>query len=267
MSVIAIIDAMRAAGCDEATILRAVEVSERERADRVRQQSRERQRRKRLKDQEAVTDVTRDERDERDTKEKAPHTPQKENNTPQAPLKGGISPHDISAAVEIYHAECPDLPKVEKITDKRRRALAARLRDCGGLGGWRSICRRAGATPFLHGENDRGWQGNLDFLTREQSVTRLMEGVYDRSGGKQSRLGGSHRRTPASEQRKSAWLSALDELGDGPGGHERSQRSGGDPRSDGGSERLIGPDQPEGRSGPDRTALRVVSAGGFQRER
>lgn len=134
------------------------------------------------------------------------------------------------SALEIYHAECPDLPKVQKLTAKRKSALAARLRDVGGLEGWREACRRASASPFLAGENERGWRADFDFLTRESSFTKLMEGAYDRKPTHQlvQKGGASERGRAASEQRKSAWLDAVEELDGGAGGDERPERPGGD---------------------------------------
>lgn len=33
-------------------------------------------------------------------------------------------------------------------------------------------------TPFLCGENDRGWKANLDFLLQPKSFTKILEGSY-----------------------------------------------------------------------------------------
>lgn len=35
-------------------------------------------------------------------------------------------------------------------------------------------------SPFLCGENDRGWKAGLDFLLQPSSFTKMIEGTYDR---------------------------------------------------------------------------------------
>lgn len=169
-----------------------------------------------------------------DAKEKSPQTPLKEN-TPPVPLKGDLPP--TAEALEIYHAECPDFPKVQKLTAKRRAALLARLRDVGGLDGWRAACRRAAQSPFLTGDNDRGWRADFDFLTRERSFTKLMEGAYDRkpSGPRSPSGGGSPDRYRASaDTQQSAWLRAVEEPGGGGESDGGPERPGGDPAGYGG---------------------------------
>lgn len=36
-------------------------------------------------------------------------------------------------------------------------------------------------SPFLCGENDRGWKAGIDFILQPSSFTKLIEGTYDRS--------------------------------------------------------------------------------------
>jgi len=74
------------------------------------------------------------------------------------------------------------LPPVQKTTDARRRKLRARLKDCGGLEGWKAALEKIEATPGLLGANDRKWRANIDFLLSEGPFTRLMEGAYDHWG-------------------------------------------------------------------------------------
>ena len=100
-------------------------------------------------------------------------------------------------AVDAYNsqAEITGWPKVQKITAKRRAAIRARLKDVGGLDGWRMALEKAAASPMLCGANSRGWIANFDFLTNQSSFTKLMEGNYDQRkstdslGGKQSSNG------------------------------------------------------------------------------
>lgn len=95
---------------------------------------------------------------------------------------------DIAAAVSAYNlaAESAGWPKVAVMSKARRSALKARLRDAGGLTGWEFALSRAKDSPHLCGQNDRGWVANFDFLTRQSSFAKLMEGNYDnrtRQGG------------------------------------------------------------------------------------
>lgn len=71
------------------------------------------------------------------------------------------------------------LPEAQGLSRKRRLALKGRLRDCGGITGWRIAMDRVRASPFLRGENDRGWRASLDFLLKPESFAKLMEGAYD----------------------------------------------------------------------------------------
>lgn len=88
-------------------------------------------------------------------------------------------------------AERHDLPVAQRLTDARRRKLGARLKDCGGLDGWKAALAKVEATPGLLGANDRGWRADIDFLLQEKSFTKLMEGSYDhwgQRGGQQRTL-------------------------------------------------------------------------------
>lgn len=95
---------------------------------------------------------------------------------------------EAAQAVEEYNqaAESVGWPKVQKITKPRISAINARLAECGGLEGWRVALAKARASPFLTGDNDRGWRADFDFLTKAQKFTQLMEGKYDRTDRKSS---------------------------------------------------------------------------------
>ncbi|WP_102858284.1 YdaU family protein [Phaeobacter inhibens] len=88
---------------------------------------------------------------------------------------------EIAEAVNDFNvaAGASGWPKVKVLSKARRSALAARLRECGGLDGWRVALEKARGSPHLCGQNDRGWVANFDFLTRQSSFAKLMEGNYD----------------------------------------------------------------------------------------
>ena len=91
---------------------------------------------------------------------------------------------DLLWAIDIFNCMAKEarIPTVQRLTDKRRRALRQRLAECGGLEGWKAACERVRSSRFLTGDNDRGWRANIDFLLRQSSFTSLMEGAYQ-SGG------------------------------------------------------------------------------------
>lgn len=98
---------------------------------------------------------------------------------------------DVIEAINAYNAiaDKAGLPIAQRITDKRKSAVKARLRECGGLDGWHSALAKLEASDWCCGRADRsdGWKADLDFLTQSKSFTRLMEGFYDNRSGHQKR--------------------------------------------------------------------------------
>lgn len=90
---------------------------------------------------------------------------------------------DLNEAVRAWNdmAARIGLAQVQRVTEPRRRALKARLAECDGIEGWHAALAKIEASPFLTGNNDRGWRADFDFVTRESSFTKIMEGKYDRS--------------------------------------------------------------------------------------
>lgn len=133
-----------------------------------------------------------DKKEKSTKKEKTPHSPKKNPSLREGQKERGFpqsdEPDEVSQAVELYNGAAHELglPACQKITKARRSSLANRLKDCGGLDGWREALSRIRQSPFLIGHNDRGWKADIDFLCRESRFTRLMEGGYSDSkqGGK-----------------------------------------------------------------------------------
>lgn len=111
------------------------------------------------------------------------------------PLEGGeemrdAQSDDLSEAVAIFNevAARTGWAKVQKLTDARKARLRARLKDAGGLDGWREAMTKAEASAFLTGQTN-GFRPGLDFFLQESSFVKLMEGNYDNRSG----LGGPAR--------------------------------------------------------------------------
>ncbi len=90
------------------------------------------------------------------------------------------SADDLVSAVEGYNAVAKKLalPLAAKLTDERKRKLRQRLRE-HGLEAWRLCLVKLAGNRWMHGENDRGWRADFDFLLQSKSFIRLLEGGYD----------------------------------------------------------------------------------------
>lgn len=84
------------------------------------------------------------------------------------------------AAVAAYNAmaEKAGLPKAQLLTDKRRKSLAHRLQECGGIDGWKAAMDKVAASSFLTGKKT-DWRADFDFVLQAKSFTKIMEGSYD----------------------------------------------------------------------------------------
>jgi uncharacterized protein YdaU (DUF1376 family) len=125
-------------------------------------------------------------------------------------------PEEIEDAVTAYNAVAAEVgwPLVQVFSKARRSAIKARLAECGGMAGWLDALARARGSPLLTGQNDRGWTADFDFLTRQSSFAKLMEGSYDPRPARNGRLaeGRPNRPDPALEQ-----IARLAGIGQAPG--------------------------------------------------
>ena len=87
----------------------------------------------------------------------------------------------LSDAVAIYNQTADEVgwPKAQKMTPARSQALKARLRDCGGIDGWRFAMDKGKASDFLSGRATGSTPATFDWITKQANFTKMMEGNYD----------------------------------------------------------------------------------------
>lgn len=88
---------------------------------------------------------------------------------------------ETADAVRLFNetAQAQGWPQVRTLSKQRKAALRARLKEADGLTGWQAALARAAASDHCNGHNERGWVCNFDFLTRQSSFAKLMEGNFD----------------------------------------------------------------------------------------
>lgn len=110
--------------------------------------------------------------------------PLQENSTkpiPPSPPKGGSVPHgEIDLAIEAYSgmAKRSGLAVPRIVSDVKRAKIASILKT-HGMPIWLEAVEKIGASSFCHGDNERGWKADLEFMLQAKSFARILEGHYD----------------------------------------------------------------------------------------
>jgi hypothetical protein len=92
-------------------------------------------------------------------------------------------PHE--KIVGLYHQILPLLPAVKDWNETRRRALQARWKEAEKrqtLAWWEKYFLAVKDTPFLCGENNRGWRANLEWLVQRRNLVKIIEGGFENRG-------------------------------------------------------------------------------------
>lgn len=83
--------------------------------------------------------------------------------------------------IDLYHKILPELPRVAKLTDKRKKQIKARFFESDktqSLDWWQGFFENVRTSQFLLGVNNRGWKADIDFLTTESKFIKICEGGY-----------------------------------------------------------------------------------------
>lgn len=112
-------------------------------------------------------------------------------------------------AEDLYNiaAKTRGWPQARALSPQSRKKLNARIRELGGIEGWKDLLRTAGRSPHLCGRNDRGWTVSLPWLLSPTNVEKVMNGAYLVNGAREEH---QRRTTP-----RSAVEQVLMEVGDG----------------------------------------------------
>jgi len=93
---------------------------------------------------------------------------------------------DFEKLIETYHTLCPLMPKIKALTKARKISILARNSEYGKNAIY-EVLKKAGASKFLNGENDRQFKANFDWIFSPSNFVKVMEGNYDESRKKPPR--------------------------------------------------------------------------------
>ncbi len=93
---------------------------------------------------------------------------------------------DYQNIVEQYHSLCPSLPRVIKLTPKRKTAIKARVNEYDKTT-LIDVFKKAEASNFLSGRDGK-WRGaTFDWILKASNFLKIVEGNYDERPTKNNR--------------------------------------------------------------------------------
>ena len=85
-----------------------------------------------------------------------------------------------SMIVELYNTICTSFPKVTVLSEKRKKAIVARLKSMNyTLEAFRTLFEKAEMSEFLKGRNNRNWRATFDWLIADGNMAKVLDGNYD----------------------------------------------------------------------------------------
>jgi hypothetical protein len=104
--------------------------------------------------------------------------------------------------IDCFHESCSGLPKVQIVTQSRRKSINARICDYG-IEKVKEVIKLAGESKFLAGNNRNEWTADFDWILKPTNFVKILEGNYkdkDINNGKSNyQTGATGNNTPAQQ--------------------------------------------------------------------
>ena len=79
---------------------------------------------------------------------------------------------------DLYNDTCVSFPRIKTLSESRKKAIKARFKIYT-LDDFKRLFEKAEASSFLKGANDRNWTANFDWLIKDNSMAKVLDGNYD----------------------------------------------------------------------------------------
>lgn len=84
---------------------------------------------------------------------------------------------DYQLIADMYNDTCVSYPKLTKLSDKRKKAIKARLKVYT-VEDFKRLFEMAEASSFLKGQNKRNWSATFDWLIADGNMAKILDGNY-----------------------------------------------------------------------------------------
>lgn len=84
----------------------------------------------------------------------------------------------VNQIVDLYHEICKSYPKLRTLSEKRRKAIQARLRVYS-INDFKTIFEYAQDSDFLKGSNNVNWSADFDWMMQDANFAKILEGKYN----------------------------------------------------------------------------------------
>ena len=100
-----------------------------------------------------------------------------ENGRPDEKITVEREQTNYKAVVDSYNSLCKSFPKVTKLSERRRKAIRARLKEYS-LAEIEKAFALAEESEFLKGANNRNWMASFDWIISDSNLPKVLEGKY-----------------------------------------------------------------------------------------
>lgn len=92
--------------------------------------------------------------------------------------------------VDLYNETCVSFPKVTALSDRRKKAIHARL-NTYSFDDFKKCFEMAEQSDFLKGKNNRDWQANFDWMIKDANMAKILDGNYNKPAHTSAKKDGS----------------------------------------------------------------------------
>lgn len=85
---------------------------------------------------------------------------------------------DYNGIKDAFNEICVSLPPIRSLSDARKKAIKARLNSYT-VEDIHEAFRKAEASDFLTGNNDRNWNATFDWILKDANFAKVLDGNYD----------------------------------------------------------------------------------------